>query len=87
MSTYVTVWSQSIKKRKGVHTGKVITEGHTYTTKTLTSMHKHIRDNHSDAITYQDPKRVITNFIPGMNIGMRPLVAGGVIIAKAGELA
>jgi dGTP triphosphohydrolase len=74
---FVTVYTKKVKRRA---TGKVETVGCTYATKSLTAMHAHIRACHGDAQTYQDPARVITDFIPGMNLRMRPMVVGGTLV-------
>jgi len=71
---YVTVYSHKVKRRR---TGRIETVGVAYQTKSLTPMHAYLRDCFPDAQTWKDPKRVITDFIPGMPLGMRPIVAGG----------
>jgi hypothetical protein len=72
--SYVTIYTRKIKRRK---TGIVETVGLTYTTKSLTPMHAYIRATYPDAQTWQNPERVTTDFVPGMNLGTLPLVRGG----------
>lgn len=76
--SYITVYTRKIKRRT---TGKIETIGCAYETKSLTEMHEHIRNKNSDAQTWQDAKRVITDFVQGMNLGTMPIVCGGKRIA------
>lgn len=75
---YITVYTHTVKRRA---TGRKQTIGCAYRTKSLTDMHAHIRSTHSDAETYKDPVEVITDFIPGLNLGCLPIVRGGTRIA------
>ncbi len=75
---YVTIYTRTIKRRA---TGRTETVGLTYSTKSLTPMHAAIRSRYPDAQTWRDPRRVITDFVPGMNLGMLPLVSGGTRVA------
>jgi hypothetical protein len=75
---YVTVFSHTVRRRK---TGRVETVGVAYRTKRLTPHHAYLRSAFPDAQTWQDPDSVITDFVPGMNLGMRPLVRGGTQVA------
>ncbi|WWO60467.1 hypothetical protein [Stenotrophomonas phage SOVA965] len=76
--TYITVYTKSVKRRKS---GKTEVVGCAYETKSLTSMHKAIRDKYSNAQTWKDARRVITEFVEGMNLGTMPIVRGGERIA------
>ena len=74
---YVTVYVKKVKRR-----GKSWTDtlGCAYSTKALTDMHAHIRKAYPGAKTYRDPKRVITNLLPGVNLGTMPIVTGGEVV-------
>lgn len=76
--SYTTIYMRTVKRRS---TGRTETFGCAYTTKALTAMHASIRSRHPEAVTYKDPKRVITDFVPGMNLGMLPIVSGGERVA------
>ena len=78
---YQTIYTYTRTPRKGIFKGTKVTKGHVYTTKSLTPFHKTIRDNYPDAQTWKDAERVITNFVPGMNLRMLPIVRGGERIA------
>lgn len=75
---YTTIYTRKAKPRGHFET---TTRGCAYTTKSLTPFHAHIRATYPDAQTWLDPKRVITNLTPGMNLGMLPIIAGGTRIA------
>ena len=75
---YVTIYVRKVKRRK---TGSVEIRGEAYQTKSLTGHHEFIRGKFPDSQTWKDPKRVITDFTPGWNLGMLPLVSGGERIA------
>lgn len=74
MTQYVTVYVRTVVRRK---TKRRETRGCTYTTKSLTPMHEHIRKSHPGAQTWKDPKSVTTDFVPGWNLGILPIVCGG----------
>ncbi len=80
MDGYVTCYTRRVRRRR---TGLVTTIGCIYRTKNLTGMHALIRSKYADAVTIKDPKRVITDLIPGMNLLCFPLVTGGIFIAGA----
>lgn len=71
---YTTIYTRRIKRRK---TGITETVGLSYSTKSLTPMHAQIHANYPDAQTWLDPERIITDFVPGMNLRMLPIVVGG----------
>lgn len=75
---YVTIYTRTIKRR---NTGRPETLGMVYETKSLTGMHASIRERFPNAQTWKDPKRVITDFIFGMNLGTLPIVIGGERVA------
>ena len=75
---YCTIYTRTIKRRK---TKKTETVGCVYRTKSLTSMHAHIRKEHADAQTWENPREVITDFIAGLNLGVLPIICGGVRVA------
>lgn len=70
---YVTTYSRRVKRRK---TGLVETVGSYYHTKSLTPMHAHIRATYPGAETWKDPKRIITDFVPGWPLD-HVIVSGG----------
>lgn len=73
---YVTTYSHKVKRRK---TG-LVEEVHTYYhTKSLTPMHAHIRATYPGAETWQDPKRIVTDLIPGWPLD-KPIISGGIRI-------
>lgn len=76
--TYVTVFTRQVRRRA---TKRLETIGVAYQTKSLTDYHKFLRDTFPDAQTWKDPKRVVTDFVPGMNLGTLPIVRGGERIA------
>jgi hypothetical protein len=71
---YVTIYTVTRKSRKH---GELVTEGCAYKTKSLTPVHQRIRERYPDSQTWENPRSVITEFVPGMNLGMRPIVRGG----------
>ena len=71
---YLKTWTKRGEKRPR-------TEGRQYTTKSLSPMHAHIRARHPEAQTWEGCKRVITDFIVGINLGVLPIVCGGKRIA------
>lgn len=71
---FVTVYTRKIKRRA---TGLVQQVGLMYRTKSLTPMHAYIRSICPDAQTWERPAKVITDFVPGMNLGTLPIVVGG----------
>lgn len=75
---YTTIYTRTVKRRA---TKRTETIGCAYTTKSLTPMHEHIRNTHTDAQTWLNPKRVITDFVTGYNLGMLPILTGGTRIA------
>lgn len=75
---YVTIYTKIVKRRA---TGQTETVGCQYQTKSLTDMHRHIRKSYQGAQTWQDPKSVITDLFPGVNLGSLPIVSGGTRIA------
>lgn len=74
---YVTVYTT---KKKGKTTGCA------YQTKTLSAMHFHLHRAYPDAQTWENPTRVITDFIPGVNLAVRPIVEGGKLVDGMGVL-
>lgn len=76
--SYVTVYKRTVKRRK---TGLYETYWSTYKTKSLTPMHKHIRESYSEAMTYQDPTKVITWFAYPILPLDEPIISGGTRIA------
>jgi len=75
MLGYFTVYTRRL--RRGTRGALVETHGCVYHTKSLTTLHANIRAKYPDAQTWKDPERVITDFVPGTNLGMLPLVRGG----------
>jgi hypothetical protein len=80
---FVTVYTRTIKRRKGWNAGKTETVGCAYRTKSLSPAHRRIRESCPDAVTYEDPKQVITDFVQGFNLGTLPIVTGGRVVARA----
>lgn len=76
---YVTIYLRTVKRRKS---GRVQRMGCYYRTKSLTAMHAHIRETYPGAQTFKDPERVITDFVPGLNLTTLPIVCGGELIAE-----
>jgi dGTP triphosphohydrolase len=75
---FVTIYTKQLRKRGS----KVVqTVGCYYKTQSLTSLHESIRKQYPDAQTWQDPARVITDFVRGFNLGTLPIVTGGTRIA------
>lgn len=79
---YTTIYTRRIKRRK---TGITETVGLTYSTKSLTPIHARIHADHPDAQTWLDPERIITDFVPGMNLRTLPLVVGGTRVGLTGS--
>lgn len=75
-----TIYTVTRKARKGIFKGTQVTTGHCYQTKSLTPFHAELRRAYPGGETWKDA-RVITDFVPGMNLGMLPLVRGGERIA------
>jgi dGTP triphosphohydrolase len=52
-----------------------------YQTKSHSLMHQRLREHFSDAQTWENPTRVVTDFVPGMRLPCLPLVTGGTRVA------
>lgn len=76
--SYITVYTKSVKRR---NSGKVEVLGCVYETKSLTDMHKFIRGKYHGAQTWANAKQVITDLIPGINLGIMPIIQGGERVA------
>lgn len=84
---FVTVYTKTVKRRKGPDAGRTVTIGCAYQTKSLTAMHENIRKQCPDAVTYEDPKKVYTDFVPGLNLGGLPVVIGGSVVGVGSSYA
>lgn len=75
---YITAYTKTVKRRA---TGKLDTRHYLYRTKSLTDMHRQIRESYLGAETWHDAQ-IITDFIPGFTLWPNPwIVCGGERVA------